>query len=74
MKPNLFAFDGTKGRHPHAVQLSLPDDERAKFDALPRGRSNQFVIVTDINGEQWKLKRASCGLNCYCAARAFKFA
>lgn len=72
MKPNLYCYDGTgNDDSEHAVKLRVSDDEKAKFNALPRGQSDKSVIVTDLDtGNRWKVCRADCGLDCFCAASA----
>lgn len=47
-----------------------------KFDALPlqkRRSKKNFVLVTELdnNNKILRIRRASCGLNCFCAAELF---
>lgn len=71
MEPNLFCYEGRKRSNPHAVKLCLSDEDRQKFCNLDRGNSRESAVVTDVpTGKQWKVKRAACGLGCFCAAAA----
>ena len=66
--PNLYAYvSASEDNAPFTVSPA----DRLSFDDLPAGWSNQSVVVRDINtGEHWRIWRETCGLKCYCAARA----
>ena len=66
----LKIYDMELGYEPdHTVVLHISGMHRGRFDALPVGPSDQPVLVFDtITQRWWKVSRASCGLDCYCAA------
>lgn len=56
-----------------AVKLALSDEDSQKFDDLPRGHGRASVAVKNLqDGQLWSVRRASCGLKCYCAAAGIK--
>lgn len=70
MQPNLFCF-APDGDNPHEINLHVSEQDRLAFNALPRGGSGQAVTVTDqITLGLYRVRRAPCGLGCYCAAEA----
>lgn len=67
MKPNLWV--GTQSNPDDRLKLCVSDTDRAKYDALPHGASEESVTLTDIpTGKTYRIRRASCGLGCFCAA------
>lgn len=68
MKPNLFCF-AAGGTDPHEIKLTVPEKDRAAYDALPH-RSRKSILVTNITGTTYRVRRHSCSLGCYCAALA----
>lgn len=50
------------------VQLAVSFDDVRRYDAIER-RSVESAVMTDVNtGRSWRVRRASCGLRCYCSA------
>ena len=67
LKANLYALDYEKWTWNRPVHCSKED--RAKFDALPEGQSDQSVEVYDTERSLWlTVRRTHCGADCYCAA------
>lgn len=49
--------------------MVVDDGDRASFDELPFGKSDETVRVTNLlTDEEVLVKRGDCGLGCYCAA------
>jgi len=62
-------YVGTQSNPGERTLLFVSKEDRARFDALPKGPSDEAVSVTDSTGKKYMVKRASCGLpNCFCAA------
>lgn len=50
------------------LQLCLCASDRDKIDALPFEPSDEVACVRDLRtGKRYVLRRAACGLHCYCA-------
>lgn len=51
------------------IMLLLTPQDREAFDSLPDGRSRSVVEVWDLlTDTTFTVRRARCGLGCYCAA------
>lgn len=77
-KPNLYCYDGAlpvkKRTDPHAIKLRVTKVDSKSFDKLPQGPSDKCATVRDMDTKKvYKVKRADCGLGCYCAAEAIPF-
>lgn len=53
--------------------MKISEQDMAAFDALPQGRSEGTVDVFDtVSQRTYRVRRASCGGSCYCAAEIAK--
>jgi hypothetical protein len=55
------------------IELVISDADYIAYNALPGGPSDATVVVTDLRTDdryRYRVKRASCGTGCYCAAEA----
>lgn len=51
------------------AHLMVSEADMRNFDSLPKGRNNHTAKVFDtVSGDAHLLRRADCGLGCYCAA------
>jgi hypothetical protein len=70
-KANLYALDLERWNWNRPVYCS--DADRAKFDALPTGPSDETVTVLDTERRLLlTIRRTSCGAGCYCAAEVIR--
>jgi hypothetical protein len=51
------------------AHMEISTSDYDAFDKLPRQESEQAVTVFDaVSNDHYQVKRAPCGLGCYCAA------
>lgn len=50
------------------VMLLLSDEDRGKFDNLPRDSRRQVAVTDLMVGSTFVIARADCGAGCRCAA------
>ena len=68
MTANLFAFVGDGNTN---TPFTVSATDRADFDALPVDHSKDSVVLMDLTTHEfWRFRRADCGADCFCAARA----
>lgn len=59
---------GTEPRPEDRLRLLVSTSDRNIIDSLPSGKSDRTATVTDLHtGQEYTVRRAPCGLNCYCA-------
>lgn len=64
--PNLWV--GTQPDPNDRLQLKVSAEDLARVRSLPKGASSATVTVTDLHSEKrYALRRADCGLVCFCA-------
>lgn len=72
---NLFCFDGDldpERTDPHGIVLSVAPADRKAFNSLPESDHIGVRVIDLSTGESWHVRRAACGLNCFCAAVAWR--
>lgn len=67
-KANVLAADGTPYRR--RIALLLDRDNAERYQSEVSHRPGASIIVTDFDGNQWRLSSAPCGSGCHCAALA----
>lgn len=71
MSSILYCFAGPMGSDPHAVQIAVSDEDKARFEALPpQENDDEITVVDEDSGVAWIVRRAACNADCYCAAEA----
>jgi hypothetical protein len=66
--PNMSAFIGNGNTN---TPFTVSAADRARFDALPVRDSKGSVVLMDLTTHEfWSFRRADCGAECFCAARA----
>ena len=54
--------------------LVISEADGNAFDALPHKSTHSVTVVDQASGRKWSVRRAACGLGCYCAAEGHPLA
>lgn len=72
----LYGHQDVLGDDPHqrVIEISretyreIKEAQAAEWRSINRYEVGDFVLIQDLNGVEWEVASAPCGLGCHCAA------
>ena len=65
----LTPFAGNEAYPLLRAHMMVSEADCDRFDSLLKGQSSETVVIFDtVSNQEYEVRRADCGLGCYCAA------